>query len=302
VDKTAKTVLVVGATGKQGGATAARLLAEGWSVRALCRDTAGAAAKALSAAGAHVIRGDIDDVASLKAAMQDVHGVFSVQPTVGSPSTGPDFTSDDEVRWGINVAQAAQAAGAGHFVFTSVGGADRRTGVIPRNHDSKWRIEQHIQTLGLPATILRPVSFMENFSGSYYLRDGTLSTALKPDIPQQLIAVDDVGAFAALAFDQPERYLGEAIEIAGDELTPVQISTAITRAIGRPLPYAQIRIETIRKANVHAAIANEWFNDYGYQADIPALRELHPALMDFRTWLDAEGAAKIKATLSAQHS
>ncbi len=297
VDKIGRTFLIVGATGKQGGATATRLLARGWRVRALCRDISTKAARELSAAGAQVVRGDMDDVVSLEAAMQGVDGVFSVQPTVGSPSTASDFTADDEVRWGINVAEAARAAGAGHFVFTSVGGADRRTGVIPRNHDSKWRIEQHIEALGLPATILRPVSFMENFSGGYYLRNGTLSTALKPDVPQQLIAVDDVGAFAELAFDQPERYIGTAIEIAGDELTPMQIAAAITRAIGKSLPYVQIPIETIRKVNMHAAIADEWFNDQGYQADIPALRELHPGLMNFSTWLDAGGAAKIQASV-----
>jgi uncharacterized protein YbjT (DUF2867 family) len=118
--------------------------------------------------------------------------------------------------------------------------------LIPRNHDSKWRIEQHIAALGLPATILRPVSFMENFSGGYYLRDGALMTALKADVPQQLIAVDDVGAFAALAFAQPGRYMGEAIEIAGDELTPVQIAAAISHAISQPLPYVQLPIEKIQ--------------------------------------------------------
>jgi uncharacterized protein YbjT (DUF2867 family) len=299
VDKNRKTILVIGASGKQGGATAARLLADGWPVRALCRDLTSTAAATLSTRGAQVVRGDMDDVASLRAAMRDVYGVFSVQPTVGSPSAGPGFTAETEVRWGMNVAEAAQAEGIAHLVFTSVGGADRRTGLIPRNHDSKWRIEQHIAALGLPVTILRPVSFMENFSGGYYLRDGALMTALKPDVPQQLIAADDVGAFAALAFTQPDRYIGEGIEIAGDELTPVQIAAAISLAIGQPLPYVQLPIETIRAANMHAAIANEWFNDYGYRADIAALRTLNPALMNFTTWLERGGAAKIEAALAA---
>jgi uncharacterized protein YbjT (DUF2867 family) len=299
MDMNQKTILVIGASGKQGGATATRLLADGWPVHALFRDPTGTAAATLSTSGAQVVRGDMDDVASLQAAMRGVHGVFSVQPTVGSPSAGRGFTAEDEVRWGVNVAETAQAAGIEHLIFTSVGGADRRTGLIPRNHDSKWRIEQHIAALGLPATILRPVSFMENFSGGYYLRDGALMTALKADVPQQLIAVDDVGAFAALAFAQPGRYMGEAIEIAGDELTPVQIAAAISHAISQPLPYVQLPIEKIRAANMHAAIANEWFNDYGYRADIPALRTLNPALMSFTTWLGRGGAAKIEAALAA---
>ncbi|GAA2630437.1 NmrA/HSCARG family protein [Dactylosporangium fulvum] len=301
MDKADKPVLVVGATGKQGGAAARHLLADGWQVRALVRDTHAAPASRLAAAGARLVRGDMEDTASLAAAMRDVYGVFSVQPTVGSPSTGAAFTANDEVRWGVNVAEAAHAAHVGHFVFSSVGGADRRTGVIPRNHDSKWRIEQHIQRLGLPATVLRPVSFMENFTGGYYLRNGTLSSALKAAVPQQIIAVHDVGAFAALAFAEPDRYLGQALEIAGDELTPVRIAAAISQAIGRPLPYMQIPIEQIRERNGHAAIAHEWFNEQGYRADIPALRALYPGLMDFDTWLAREDAAAIRSIATSSN-
>jgi uncharacterized protein YbjT (DUF2867 family) len=160
---------------------------------------------------------------------------------------------------------------------------------------------EHIRALGLPATILRPVSFMENFSGGYYLRDGTLSAGLRPDVPLQLIAVDDVGAFAALAFGQPGRYAGQTLEITGDELTLVQAAAAISQATGYTVPYVQVPIETIRTADPHAAIASQWLNDQGYHADIPALRELYPALMDFSVWLSAAGAAKIQAALAGRH-
>src|SRR5262245_9356860 len=63
-----KTVLVLGATGRQGGATARHLLTKGWRVRAFARHPEKPAAQALHQAGAEVIQGDFDDQASLEAA------------------------------------------------------------------------------------------------------------------------------------------------------------------------------------------------------------------------------------------
>ena len=80
---------------------------------------------------------------------------------------------------------------------------------------SKWRIEQRIAALGLPAMILQPVPFMENFAGGYVLRNGNLSTGLAPEVPQQFMAVDDVGAVAALAFSRPKEWIGREVSLAG---------------------------------------------------------------------------------------
>ncbi len=220
--------------------------------------------------------------------------MFSVQPTVGSPGTAPDFSAEDEVRWGVNVAEAARAAGIGHFVFTSVAEAHRHLEEeLPVNLVSKWRIEQHIATLGLPATILRPVSFMENFTGGYALRNGNLSTGLAPQVPQQIMAV------AALAFSRPKEWIGRAVSLAGDELTPVQIAAAIGKALGIPLPYVQVPIDAIRALSEDFAYANEWLNAPGYRADIPATRKIHPAAMDFGTWLERTGASQIAVFLDS---
>ncbi|ONI85020.1 hypothetical protein ALI22I_31755 [Saccharothrix sp. ALI-22-I] len=288
-----KTIAVVGATGLQGRAVVKRLLADGWQVCALTRDPGRATAPA------PLVRADMEDVDSLVAAMDGAHGVFSVQPTVGSPGTAPDFTAEDEVRWGVNVAEAAHKTGVAHFVFSSVAGAGRHaTEVLPVNLVSKHRIEQHIATLGLPATVLRPVSFMENFTGGYALHDGAVSTGMAPDVPQQFIAVADVGAFVALAFADPHTWIGRTADIAGDELTPVQIAAAISAAIGHRMPYAQIPIDVIRQLNEDFAHANEWLNERGYRADVAATRRLHPGLLDLRTWLATTGAKQITAFLS----
>ncbi|MBB4941694.1 uncharacterized protein YbjT (DUF2867 family) [Streptosporangium album] len=296
-----KTVVVVGATGLQGRVVTAHLLAGGWRVRALTRDPGSASAQALAAAGAELVRAEMGVLGSLVAAAEGAYGMFGVQPTVGSPGTPPDFTAEDEVRWGVNVAEAARAAGIRHFVFTSVAGAGRHDEeVLPRNVVSKWRIEQHIAKLGLPATILRPVSFMENYTGGYHLHEGTVTTAFEPDVPQQIVAVDDVGVFAALAFAHPEEWIGRAIDLAGDEVTPRGIAKAIGAAIGRPVPYMQLPIETIRQVGEEFAFAYEWLNTLGWRADISAARRIHPGLMDLHTWLDRTGAAQIEAFFDAR--
>ena len=115
-------VLVTGATGRQGGAVLRHLLERGRPVRALTRHPDSPAARALAAAGVGIAAGDMDDRASLERAMRGVHGVYSVQ----------DFWSSGaarEVRQGINVADAADAADAAHLVFSSVGGAERNSGI-----------------------------------------------------------------------------------------------------------------------------------------------------------------------------
>ena len=274
-----KTVLVLGATGRQGGATARHLLSKGWRVRALVRDPNKSATQALHQAGAEVIQGDYEDRASLAAAMQGVYGVFSMQASV------------DEVRQGKQIADAARAASIQHFVYASVQSAED----LARVHGdaNKWQIEQYIQALGLPATILRPSFFMETLSVGplYGVPSGTFSIAIKADVAMGLIAVDDIGAFAALAFEHPDEYLGKTIEIAGDVLTPPQIAAAISRVTGRSIHYVQTPIEIVYQQNAEIAHAIEFLNETGYPTDISGLRKLHPGLMNFDTWLKNQGKA-----------
>jgi uncharacterized protein YbjT (DUF2867 family) len=196
---------------------------------------------------------------------------------------------------------AAHAAGVRHLVYASLAGAGRHnTEKLPQNTINKWRIEQHITRLGLPATFLRPVSFMENYTGAYHLHDGTVATAFAADVPQQIMAVDDVGAFAALAFALPGEWIGRAVDLAGDELTPRRIAAAISGATGRSLPYVQIPIEAIARIGEEFAYAYTWLNERGYRADVAFTRALHPGLLDLRTWLQRAGAAQIAGFLAAQ--
>lgn len=273
-----KIILVTGATGQQGGATARHLLAQGWQVRALVRDPNTAAAQALSAKGAELVKGDLDNRSSLDRALTGVYGVFSVQTFMGPE--GPV----GEARQGKALANAAKAAGVQHFVYSSVGGADRKSG-LP-HFESKWQIEQHVRELGLPATILRPVFFMENLRSPWMgPRDGVLAVALRPTTSLQMIAVDDIGAFAALAFARPAEFMGKAIEIAGDAQTGPQVAETMARVTGQPVRFVELPLEQVRSFNTEMADMMAWFNDHGYNADIPALRKLLPGLLTLEQFL-----------------
>ena len=171
-----KIIAVTGATGQQGGAVARKLLADGWKVRALTRDLDKPAAQELKALGAEVVAGDLESRDQLDAAFKGAYGVFSVQnfwlPNVGF---------EGEIRQGKNVADVAKAAGVQHLVYSSVGAAHR--GLGQKHFDSKWLIEQHIHTLGIPYTILRPVAFFENFNWERpSILNGTFNAiGLRPD-------------------------------------------------------------------------------------------------------------------------
>jgi len=287
-----KPVLVTGATGRQGSAVLRHLLERGRPVRALTRRPDSPAARALAAAGAEIAAGDMEDRASLKRAMRGVHGVYSVQ----------DFWSCGavaEVRQGVNVADAAAATGVTHLVYSSVGGAERNSGID--HWETKWQVEQHIRALGLPATMLRPAAFMENYyipAVEKALLKGRLLDPIRASTPYQTIATDDIGKFAALAFELPERFIGVALEIAGSELTNPAAAEVFSRVLGRPVRFRRLPMPVVQ-----VALGREfyqmfrWFNGGGFQADIAALRRDYPRLRlrTLEDWLREEGWAGRRA-------
>ncbi len=285
VIKSERIILVSGVTGNQGGATARHLLANGWQVRGLTRDANKPATKAFAEQGVEIVEGHFDDRASLDRALEGVYGVFSVQ-------SGFEAGLEAEERWGKALADAAQAANVQHFVYSSVGSAEKNTG-IP-HFESKRRIEEHLQALGLPTTILRPVFFMENFnfmSRQSVFEQGKLGFALRPAKKLQMIAVDDIGAMTALVFEHPEEYIGKAIEIAGDELTMPATAELLSRVTGRPVTFEEQPLEPLKDYSYDLYAMQKWFNEVGYQADIAGLRRLHPGMQTLEQWLQRNGWA-----------
>ncbi|MEU8795579.1 NmrA/HSCARG family protein [Streptomyces sp. NPDC048643] len=286
-----RTVLVTGATGNQGGATARHLLAAGWRVRALVRDERSPAAAALSAAGAELVRGDLDDRASLDSAARGAYGVYSVQSA-----------NENEITQGRNIADAAAHAGVQHLVYSSVGGAESQNRFYVEQGwgpIDKWQIEEHIREAGVPTTILRPAGFMEDFtSPARFFRNGSLNVPWREDLVMQLIAIDDIGVFAASAFADPDAFLGRAIEITGDRLTTPQIADALSSAANRPIPHTRIPLELLWEHQPEAAKVFTWANETYYASDPAPLRSTHADLMTFNTWLNHSGRKRLAAELN----
>ena len=275
-------ILVTGATGKQGGAVVHHLLKQGFRVRALTRDPQKPKAQALAEQGAEVVPGNLDDQASVERALEGTYGVFSVQNFF---ETG----YDGEVRQGVTLADAAKAANVQHFVYSSVASAYADTG-IP-HFDSKWEVEEHIRAIRLPYTILRPAALMENWEAQRdQIEGGTLAWPLDSDKKLQQVTVDDIGAFCAIAFEHPEQWLGHEVDLAGDESTLPQLAQTFSRVIGRQVNYVQISWEQFQQAaGEEITVMTKWFNNVGYQADIPALRKEYPDLTTFGQYLRRHG-------------
>ncbi|MDH4066510.1 MAG: NmrA/HSCARG family protein, partial [Acidobacteriota bacterium] len=209
-----RTILISGATGQQGGATARALAGQGFTIRALTRKPESAAAQALAAAGAQIVVGNLNDAASLKAALSGAWGAYGVQNTWEAGVEG-------EEEQGKRFATLAREAGVQHFVYASVGSAHRKTG-IP-HFDNKSRIEDTLRGLGFPShVIVRPVFFMENLVSPWFLNGDKIYTAMAPTTVLQMICVKDIGAYGALAFTQAEKLKGREIDIAGDAVTMPQ--------------------------------------------------------------------------------
>jgi uncharacterized protein YbjT (DUF2867 family) len=281
-----RVVLVTGATGRQGGAVIRHMLLKGWKLRALTRNTKNHAAQELARSGVELVQGDLEDPSSLSRAVQGAYGVYSVQDfwAVGAKR---------EVQQGKNIADAAKEANVQHFVYSSVGGAERNTG-IP-HWESKWEVEKHIRALGLPATMIRPAAFME----TYYIDQveigilkGKLADPVRGDKPYQTIATDDIGAFVALAFERPNEFIGKELEIAGSELTNVEAAKVFSAVLGKPVKFQKLPLPLVRLIlGREFYVMFRWFNEAGCKADIAGLRRQYPEihLHTLEQWLRKEG-------------
>jgi uncharacterized protein YbjT (DUF2867 family) len=290
-------ILVTGATGKQGGATARLLLARGWPVRALVRDPASAAAGALAAAGAVLVRGDFDDPASLAPALDGAAAVFAVPPVAFGPA-GPDH--DLEAARGRALIDAAAAAGIEQVVFSTVAS----TSAGAAGSAGKAEIERYLHERIPRSTVLRPVRFMTNYLGGVLGIDGIVHGVNRhlfpPDEPMQVIALEDIAEFAALAFTDAARFAGRTLELAGDQPTPVEAAAEIARATGIPVRYEQLTADEAAALGPTVAESRKrWLAGHRWHADIEALRVIHPGLRTLNRWLAESGAAAIRAQLAA---
>lgn len=260
-----RTILVAGATGQQGGTVARTLRKRGHEVRGLTRSPNKAGP--LRDLEVDPVLGDMTDRAGMERALHGADGFFLV-------TTWFETGTEDETRQGITSLDAAKAMGVDQIVFNSVGSADRAPDL--RHFVSKHRIEQHLRGLALPATIVRPVAFMDNFTSPWMAQarqTGTIALPLKPTTRVHHVAVADLGPFVADRFERRDG-IGETIELAGDVATFPEIATMLGLKVGHPIRFVEMSDEQGRAfMGDEGVLMNRWFDNVGYNVDVPALEE-----------------------------
>ncbi|KAH6642468.1 hypothetical protein C7974DRAFT_351080 [Boeremia exigua] len=220
------TVLVTGSTGQQGGAVLQSLRAadrKDLKIRAMTRSPQSAAAKKLRSQGIDIVQADLEDGASLEAALRGCDAAYLVTDFRGSGDV------QGEIQQGKNFVDAAvRAAGVGHVVYSSVAGCEDPE--VEHFH-SKYSIEKYLHESGIHWTVIRPVGFMDVIPPAGLARTFFLGAmkAVFRNSKQKWIACDDIGSAVARALMGREECFEKTYEIAGDVATVDEVSKALER-------------------------------------------------------------------------
>ncbi|GLB12558.1 hypothetical protein AtubIFM57258_010242 [Aspergillus tubingensis] len=295
-------VLITGATGKQGGALIRNLLLRKapFEILAVTRNTSSASAQKLASLSANIklVEGDLDDPGAIfrnaqRLTTSPIWGVYSVQAAIGNKAeeTQGKALIDESIRQKVKF-----------FVYSSVdrGGEEhsfQNPTKIPhfiKKHNVEHHLVNRSKDGNMDWVILRPAAFFENLTPDFFGK--VFTTCFKMALagkPLQLVATSDIGYFGAGAFLNPEKYKGRAISLAGDELTFEGMGLIFEEKTGQPLPMTFRPICSLVMAMMKdMGYMFQWFRNEGYRADIPRLREIHPEMMDFATWLKKESGFK----------
>ena len=258
-----KSILVIGGTGTQ-GSKVVRLLAEkGHGVRVLTRNIESDVAKDVASLGVELFAGDMDDLNSLKKAMDGAYGVYFIGIGREDPST--------EINRGSNIVDASKTSNVRHIVFSGVSGGNRSIGVP--HFETKGAIEGIIKNGDIDYTILRPVSFTDNFNRNRdAIKNGRLSGILSPDRNQWFIAVQNIADFAVAAFENPERFSGKEIDLAGDVMTLPEVAQVFAESLGIEVNYNHIPEDQRDRVPAPMKTMNEFYEREGYLVDVDRLK------------------------------
>jgi uncharacterized protein YbjT (DUF2867 family) len=268
------TVLVIGATGKQGGAVAELLLDHGHDVTAYVRSPESPAARRLSATGARLVTGDLADAQALDNAAKGADAIFGLSVPFGSGG------KDEEVAQGRLLVDAASRAGA-HLVYSSVRGAGRVAATDIDHADSKQLVEAYLRDQPVRSTVLGPVYFMENVLnvGFSRLTDGVLANPLSAGKPLDQVTVRDIAGLAVHAIENPDLLAGKRIDVVSDRVTGEEAARILSEVLGREIPYRQMPLDQVRQwAGDEIADMFGRFEANTDFADLDALHAEHPAV------------------------
>jgi uncharacterized protein YbjT (DUF2867 family) len=315
-----KIIAVVGSTGTQGGGLCRAILADpsgGFACRAITRDPNKDKAKALAAAGAEVVTGNLDDAESLKQAFAGAHGVFVVT------NFWESFSGDREKAQAKNAADAAKAAGVKHVIWSTledtrqfVSADDTRMPMLQEKYrvphfDAKG--ESNAYFAGVPTTFLITSFYWDNFYmfglGPKKGEDGTYAWAV-PMGNEKLagMAAEDIGKIAYGIFKAGQQYVGKTVGVAGEFLTIGEMCQKIEKGIGvSPVNYFAVEPDAFRAYGFPGAdeLGNMFQMDRDFAGKMMAnrsldeARKLNPQLMTFDQFLQKNKDAVYASTQPA---
>jgi len=304
-----KIIAVVGATGAQGGGLVRAILADPQSpfaVRAITRDPHSDAAKALAAAGAEVVKADIDNEASLTSALQGAYGAFFVT------FFWAHFSAETEQKEAEIMARAAKTAGIKHVIWSTLEDTrkwipltDNRMPTLQGKYkvvhfDGKAEANHFFTDAGVPTTFLQTTFYWENMiyfgMGPQRGEDGKLSiTFPMGDKRLSGIAAEDIGACAYGIFKGGDSFIGKTVSISGENLTCAQMAKELSEVLGETVTYNAVTPDAYRSFGFPGA--EDLGNMFQFYADFEAdfcgvrdtneVRKLHPGLKSFKQWLVA---------------
>jgi uncharacterized protein YbjT (DUF2867 family) len=221
-----RNVLVVGATGHQGGAVANRLLDENnYNVFALTRSPTSETARYLSKQGAETIQGDLADQASLRRALTDIDCAFLVTDYFSAGN------SENERQFGYNFIDTALNQDINHLVFSSAMDADR-TKNIP-HFNSKYDVEQHLRESESTGTIIRPAPYYQNFEEMMLaVHLGFLPFPFDREAKVPMLDLQDLGTAVATILDDPTAHIDETYDLYGGLYTLDELAKTVTTITG----------------------------------------------------------------------
>jgi uncharacterized protein YbjT (DUF2867 family) len=274
-----KTIFVTGGTGNQGGAVAKNLLQNGFKVKVLTRDPESASAQNLKKLNAEIIKGDLDMPGTFSSHLKDVNGIFSVQ------------SSDNvkkEIKQGIALADVAKQNNIRHFVYTSLAPSEMHTG-IP-HFESKLVIEKHIKSISIPYTIIRPSELFENFLIPMVKKGilkGKLTSPFTKSVLHQYTSADDVGKTSVKIFSDPDKYIGQIITLATDEMNLSKAAEIFSGVLGKPVKYQQLPLFIVRIVmgkNLYMMFKYINKNGGDFIKDLDAIKNQNPNLTGLKEW------------------
>ena len=281
-----RTIVVIGATGLQGGAVTRHLLADGWHVRALTRDAKSDKAQALAALGAEVVQGDMADPNSLLPVFNGTYGVFSVQnPMISGVA--------DEIKQGKNVATVAKQVGIQHLVYGSAGTGARDTG-IP-SWESKLVIEEYMKSLALPLTVLRPMAFMELMTEQKFFPAVSIWHVMPKVMGSSKkvvwLSVEDLGFIVAKAFAEPDEFIGKELHLTSDAQSLDECRVIYQEVVGKRPPRFPMPVWMFARLGFvgqDLMTMWRWLREATLDTDTTATRTLHPHALTVRRWLEKQ--------------